>query len=78
MPIAFSTLGGMKKPLSHLFSLPALADDLKLPKDWLKSEADAGRVPHLKIGNRYRFNRAAVVTVLAKRAAKGDEGGTRE
>jgi excisionase family DNA binding protein len=55
----------------QLLSLPALAEVLKLPADWLKREADAGEIPHLKIGHRYRFNRTAVETALARRAARG-------
>lgn len=54
----------------QLLSLPALAEVLKLPESWIKTEADAGRIPHLKIGKRYRFNRETVVTVLSQRAAQ--------
>jgi excisionase family DNA binding protein len=54
----------------QLLSLPALADVLKLPESWIKAEADAGRIPHLRIGDRYRFNRDAVVRALAERAAQ--------
>jgi len=54
----------------QLLSLPDLADALKLPESWLKAEADAGRIPHLRIDKRYRFNRDAVVAVLAQRAAQ--------
>ena len=56
---------------AYLLSLPELADALRLPMQWLKAEADAGRLPHIRIGRRYRFNRAAVVAALAKRAAAG-------
>ena len=58
----------------QLLSLPALADALKLPERWIKAEADAGRIPHLRIGKRYRFNRDAVVAVLAQRAAQSRKG----
>lgn len=54
----------------QLLSLPALAEVLKLPERWIKTEADAGRIPHLRIGKRYRFNRDAVVRALAERAAQ--------
>jgi len=36
--------------------------------------AVAGRIPHLKFGKRYRFNRDAVFGALAKRAAQGGKG----
>ncbi len=55
---------------TQLLSLPALAEALRLPETWLKNEADAGRIPHLRIGKRYRFNREMVVAVLAQRAAQ--------
>lgn len=58
----------------QLLSLPALAETLKLPKSWIKAEADAGKLPHLRIGKRYRFNRDAVVRALAERAAQSGKG----
>ncbi len=58
----------------QLLSLPALAEALKLPERWIKAEADAGRIPHLRIGKRYRFNRESVVAVLAQRAAQSGKG----
>jgi excisionase family DNA binding protein len=59
----------------QLLSLPALAEALKLPQSWIKAEADAGKLPHLKIGKRYCFNRDAVVRALAERAARSGKGG---
>ena len=60
----------MKDADTQLLSLPALAETLSLPKEWIKAEADAGRIPHLRIGKRYRFNPDAVVRALADRAAQ--------
>lgn len=37
-------------------------------------QAGAGRIPHLRIGKRYRFNRGKVAAVLAQRAAQRGEG----
>lgn len=37
---------------------------------WLRAEADAGRVPCLKAGDRYLFLPESVEAVLAERAAK--------
>ena len=60
---------------TQLLSLPELAEALKLPLYWLKDEADAGRLPHFKIGHRYRFNLAAVKAALLARATQaGGEG----
>jgi hypothetical protein len=64
-------LGDMDNDNQQLLSLPALAEALKLPVSWIKAEADAGRIPHLKIEKRYRFNRETVVALLADRAAHG-------
>jgi hypothetical protein len=60
-----------------VLSLNRLASHLRLPRAWLREEARAGRVPCLKIGRRMLFNVAAVQSVLAARAAKG-EGATHE
>ena len=51
------------------YSLEALAATLALPKGWLKDEADAGRIPCLKVGTRRRFDLQAVRDALAERAA---------
>ena len=40
-----------------------------LPIHWLKAEATAGRIPHLKVGRRMLFDLAAVEQVLFDRAA---------
>ena len=41
---------------------------LGLPVSYLRDEAKAGRVPHLKIGRQYRINLKAVERELAARA----------
>jgi len=64
-------MGGMKN--ARLLSLPELAEAMKLPKGWLKAEADAGRIPHLKIGDRYRFDADAVEEVLLVRSRQAGE-----
>jgi hypothetical protein len=48
---------------------------MKLPTEWIKAEAEAGRIPHLRIGKRYRFNLEAVIGTLADRAARPAEEG---
>ena len=55
--------------MSDLATLHELAQRLCLPRDWLRHEADAGRIPCLKIERRYRFNVEAVREALAGRAA---------
>ncbi len=66
---------GMENQRPQLLSLPALAEVLKLPERWIQAEADAGRIPCLRVGHHYRFNRQAVERVLLDRAQQaGGEG----
>lgn len=50
-----------------------MARILRVRVSWLRNEAEAGRLPSVNAGNRYLFNRDAVVNALAERAAKGDK-----
>lgn len=52
----------------QLLNLVTMARVLGVPKSWLKDEADAGRVPCLRAGDRYLFAPDAVERVLADRA----------
>jgi hypothetical protein len=54
-------------------NLNHLAAELKLPKEWLRQEAFAGRLPCLRIGRKLLFNLSAVNEALADRAAKSKE-----
>ena len=49
-------------------TLPLLARRLGLPAAWLKSEAEAGRLPHLRTSRRLMFNLNAVERILSERA----------
>ena len=55
--------------MAALVNLNRLAAELRLPRDWLRREAKAGRLPCLRVGRRLVFNLAAVEQVLADRAA---------
>jgi hypothetical protein len=52
-----------------LVNVGRLAIELRLPRNWLKAEAQAGRIPCLRVGRLLRFDLAAVKRALAKRAA---------
>ena len=52
----------------ELLPLFAMARALRVTQGWLKSEAEAGRVPALKAGNRFLFSRAAVERALLEQA----------
>lgn len=49
--------------------LPRMARLLGVTSKWLRSEADAGRLPCVKAGRRYIFEPQAVQAELARRAA---------
>lgn len=44
-----------------------------LSETWLRDEANAGRIPHLKIGKRVMFNPDAVERALIERSAHQPE-----
>ncbi|MBN1510746.1 MAG: helix-turn-helix domain-containing protein [Phycisphaerae bacterium] len=51
-----------------LLNIHGLARELRLPARWLMREATAGRIPALRIGEQWRFDRAAVEAALLARA----------
>jgi len=51
-----------------LLQVGPTAHRLRVPLKWLKAEAEANRVPHLKCGNVFLFDPAAVENVLLNRA----------
>lgn len=55
---------------TDLLTLPIMARRLRVPAKWLAREADAGRVPCLRAGNRLLFNEDAVMNRLVERAAE--------
>ena len=50
-------------------SASSAAAHLGVPANWLKIEAEAGRVPFIRAGARILFNPVLVEQALAKRAA---------
>ncbi len=55
----------------RLLSLGQMARRLRVPVKWLREEADAGRIPGLKAGKAYLFDRETVERVLLDRARQG-------
>jgi hypothetical protein len=51
-----------------LLTLLEMSRTLRIPAKWLKTEALAGRIPHLKVGRKLLFNSEAVESVLAEQA----------
>jgi hypothetical protein len=52
-----------------------LARKLRVPLKWLRSEAENGRIPHIKAGKNILVNPKAVERVLAERAKKLEHQG---
>jgi len=61
--------------MSELLLLRRAARQLGVPAKWLRVEADAGRVPHLRAGGRYLFDLPALTHALAERAGRNDTEG---
>ena len=61
----------MTEQKNILLPLGITARKLHVTTKWLKSEADANRIPHLKAGDRYLFEFHTVNALLVERAAKG-------
>jgi hypothetical protein len=54
-----------------LVPLGQLARRLRVPVRWLREEAEADRIPHLKAGKALLFDHEAVERVLLDRARQG-------
>ena len=61
---------------SKLLPIGPMARRLRVSVRWLRAEADAGRVPHLKAEEVFLFDPGAVEAVLVERAQRqvGDSG----
>ncbi len=61
--------------MSDLLSLTRMARRLGVTQEWLRNQADTGKVPCLLAGNRHLFNPVAVEETLAAKAAQTRQGG---
>jgi len=57
-----------------LLPLPHAARRLRVPSKWLREEAEAGRIPHLKAGVRLLLHVPTVEKLLLRRATTGGHG----
>lgn len=53
-----------------LVRLGVMARRLHVPVKWLRAEADAGRIPHLKAGRALVFEPETVERIIAERAQR--------
>lgn len=56
-------------PPAQLVGLGVAALRVGVPQKWLRAEAEAGRVPCLRAGNRFLFSVPALLADLTRRAA---------
>tara|TARA_B110000263_G_C15007147_1_gene373270 strand:+ start:97 stop:294 length:198 start_codon:yes stop_codon:yes gene_type:complete len=55
--------------MSEILSLPRMAKQIGVTREWLLKQAIGGEIPCLKAGNRYLFNPTAVRSVLTEKAS---------
>lgn len=55
-----------------MINLQGMAATLGVRVAWLKTEADAGRIPAARIGEGYLFDEQTVLQAIQARAAKGE------
>lgn len=58
---------------SRIVELSALAKQLRVPADWLRSEAESGRIPSIRTGETFLLDRPTVLRHLSRRLRRGDE-----
>ena len=61
----------MKNEKPELLQIGVMARRLRVPVKWLRSEAEAGRIPHLKADRVILFNPFIVEKLLLQRASGG-------
>jgi hypothetical protein len=61
-------MGGMNTSPAGPLPLGMTARLLRVPAAWLRAEAEAGRIPHLKAGRVFLFDPETVERVLLERA----------
>ncbi len=62
---------GMTSTRPQFLALGPTAHRLGVPRAWLQREADAGRIPCLRVGRRRMFNLEAVRETLEYRSGAG-------
>ena len=55
----------------QLLPAGAMAQRLRVTTGWLRDEADAGRLPCLRAGDRYLFHPETIEQMLVERARQG-------
>jgi hypothetical protein len=64
------TMVGMMTTNPQLVGLGGMARRLGVSTKWLRAEAEAGRVPHLRAGDQLLFVPKVVIAIVAARAGQ--------
>ena len=59
---------------TRLLTTGAMARRLRVRSGWLRAEAEAGRIPHIRAENQYLFDPHSVEQVLVERAQRNPKG----
>ncbi len=70
-------LWGMAYTPTRLLTAGAMARRLRVRAGWLRAEAQAGGIPHVKAGEEYLFDPESVERVLLERARCEPKAGGR-
>ena len=65
---------GMTYKPAKLLTAGAMARRLRVRAAWLRSEAEAGRIPHVRAEDEFLFDPDAVERVLLERAQRDPKG----
>ena len=65
---------GMTHTPTRLLTAGAMARRLRVPVKWLRDEAEAGRIPHVKADTALLFDPETVERVLLERAQRKGKG----
>jgi excisionase family DNA binding protein len=57
--------------MRELLTAAEVAARLKVPKSWVYAETRAGRIPHVKLGPRYRRYRAEAIDAWVSELERG-------
>lgn len=64
--------------MTEVLILGRMARRLGVTQQWLRAQADAGKVPYLRAGKRYLFNAEAVQEAIAQQAARERQEGSHD
>lgn len=64
-----------RKEAKEVMTAEELAEYLSFSKNWVYRKAEAGEIPGVKLGNRWRFKKSVIDKWLEEKMAKERKGG---